>query len=177
MNCKDNRDLKQLPLKFINLLMKNGDKLKAYSIFYNCLKIFYFNFNNDVKTKKLNNSYQSSNMNNENKLIYNFSLIDAKKLLFKSLDLIKPSVDVKTVKVSGRTYLVPNIISKNKQQKLAIRWIIEAARKRKTKLSFSEKLASELLETFHKSGKAIEKRNNMHKLAESNRASLRFKWW
>ena len=102
MNCKDNRDLKQLPLK-INLLMKNGDKLKAYSIFYNCL-IFYFNFNNDVKTKKLNNSYQSSNMNNENKLIYAFSLIDAKKLLFKSLRhllklKIKPSVDVKTVKV------------------------------------------------------------------------------
>ncbi len=90
-----------------------------------------------------------------------------------------PNVEVRKVRVAGTTYLVPSIIPKKKQEAIAIRWIIEAAKKKKksTKLSFAQCLADELFDAFYKQGYARTKRNELHRLAEANRAYIRYRWW
>lgn len=100
-------------------------------------------------------------------------------LLLKAIENVKPSVEVRSVKVAGRSYQVPAVISKNRQQILAIKWIIDFAKK-KQKISsnkFSECLALELFDALKNSGKVKQKRDFLHKQAESNRAYMRFKWW
>ncbi len=103
----------------------------------------------------------------------------ANNLLFEAIENVKPTVEVKNVKVSGRTYNVPCIIHEKRQMLLAIKWIIEFARKRKqnSNSTFPECLALELLDAFKKTGKVKQKKENIHKLAESNRAYIRFRWW
>lgn len=103
----------------------------------------------------------------------------AEKLLLQAIENVQPSVEVRSVKVSGRTYQVPAIVSKKRQQVLAIKWIIDLAKKKQknSNINFSECLALELFEALKKSGKAKQKRDLLHQLAESNRAYMRFKWW
>ncbi len=119
---------------------------------------------------------RSKNLN-RNKNV--FSSIFAKKLLFKAIDNVKPSVEIRSVKVSGRTHQVPAIIYQKRQTVLAMRWLIESCLKKKktSNLTFSECLANELFEALNKYGKVRQKRDALHKAAESNRASIRFKWW
>lgn len=188
--------------KFINLLMKNGNKLKANRIFYDSLKILYFkSLNSLLKNKTFVNqhlwkkqfNYSTADLvemdlsfnaqrdvyKDRRKIRDNLILVNANKLFTKAVDNVKPSVETRNVKVSGRTYPVPAVIGKHRQQILAIRWLIECSTKNKknSSVSFSECLATELYEAANTCGKAKQKRDAIHKHAESNRAYIRFKWW
>lgn len=161
--------------KFANLLMKHGKKCKAYMILYQALHLFYiknscFNFSN-TKSKYLFTLHTKNT--------YKFLFIKA--IFFQAVENIQPNVEVRTVKISGRKYQVPSIIHRKRQQVLAMRWIIDFAKKRKkaSNMLFSECLALELFEALKKSksGKVKQKRDMVHQQAESNRAYIRFKWW
>ena len=145
--------------KFINFLMKNGKKSKAYSIFYYTLNILKMKLDNDssAKDKKISILY----------------------IIIGALNNIKPYLEVRKVRVAGTTYQVPTTISNKKQQTLAIRWIIQSAKKRRklSKSNFSECLAQEIFDAYNKQGQARIKRDELHKIAESNRAYLRYRWW
>ena len=106
-------------------------------------------------------------------------LLFSKNLLNLAINNVKPNVFTKNVKVSGKLYVVPYSIVKKKQNALAIRWIIEFAKKRKknSNKKFYECLGLELLDALNKHGKVFQKRNIVHKLAEANLAYMRFKWW
>lgn len=146
--------------KFINFLMKDGKKAKAYYIFYLTLNI--------LKNKITHVS--STNLNK------NISILS---LLLIALNNVKPYLDIRKVRVAGTTYQVPTIVSKKKQYTLAIRWIIQSAKKRKkvSAINFSECLAQEIFDAYNKQGYARLKRDELHKIAEINRAYLRYRWW
>lgn len=152
--------------KFINLLMLDGKKLKAYKIFFYMLEFLKKKFSLNSE-KKIN--FQDKLLEQENLINY----------ISQAIENVKPSLEVRKVRVAGNTYLVPAILSKKKQEALAIRWIIQAARKRKknSKLSFSQTLAEELFEASKKQGYAYQKRDELHRLAEANRAYIRYRWW
>jgi small subunit ribosomal protein S7 len=105
---------------------------------------------------------------------------DAVSLLMKAVDNVQPILEVKKKRIAGRTQFVPSIVSKKRQNSLAIRWILEAARKRrvgrKTK-DFSLRLAAELLDAAQKIGNPRQKRDELHRLAESNRGFSHYRWW
>jgi len=112
----------------------------------------------------------------------------ATRLIYDAMDLIKerteksplevfdgalknvsPAMEVRPRRVGGATYQVPMEVSSNRRTTLAIRWILSAAHERAGK-SFSDKLASELIDAFNETGSAIRKRDETHKMAEANRA-------
>lgn len=91
---------------------------------------------------------------------------------------VSPFLEVRKVRVSGKTRQIPSIIACNRQQTLAIRWLIEAAKNNKKKnKTFADCLATEFLEAADKRGGARQKRNELHKVAHSNRTFLRYRWW
>ena len=106
-------------------------------------------------------------------------VVAAPEIMEQAIRNCMPSLEVRKVRVAGTTYLVPAMIPKKKQETLAIRWIIEAAKKKKktSKLSFAQCLAEEIYDAFSKQGYARTKRNELHRLAEANRAYIRYRWW
>jgi len=88
---------------------------------------------------------------------------------------VKPSVEVKSRRVGGSTYQIPVEVSENRQEVLAMRWIISAARKKKRK-SMVLRLKDELLDAYNNSGSAVEKKTDIHRMAESNRAFAHYRW-
>jgi len=92
-----------------------------------------------------------------------------------SIDNVKPMIEVRSKRVGGATLQVPHEIQKDRQQALAFRWIIQAARKKKGK-PMAKRLASELLDAYNKQGAAYTVRENVHKMAESNKAYAHFAW-
>ena len=192
----------QLYEKFINLLMIHGKKIKAYNILYDTLKFlevknlslaksnqvesislnlqpsgsnFSFVEKNEVFTASLSNDKNQRINNNQ---FFKDTLVTF-NFLFKAIKNVKPSVEVRKVRKGGRIYQVPALIPKKRQEALAIRWIIDAAkiRKKNSKTSFAECLAIEFIEASKKQGKPRQKRDELHKLAELNRAYIRFRWW
>lgn len=103
--------------------------------------------------------------------------------LFQAISNVQPLLEVKKIRIAGSTQWIPSTISVNRQQTLAIRWIIEGAKKRprvslRSKgTRFSHKLAAELLEASKKTGFARKKRDELHKLAEANRSFSHYRWW
>jgi ribosomal protein S7 len=106
-------------------------------------------------------------------------ILSFNQLVVQAIDNVKPNLEVRKVRIAGTTYLVPAIIPKKRQQTLAIKWLVESARSRKrgTNGSFAESLANELIDAFMKQGQARQKRDDLHKLAEVNRAYTRYRWW
>jgi len=96
----------------------------------------------------------------------------------KALGNIKPSVEVRSRRVGGAAYQVPMPIKGRRGQSLAIRWLVEASRSRDNKEyhSFTEKLAAEIIDAFKREGGAIDKRRNVHRMAEANKAFAHFRW-
>ena len=141
--------------KFINFLIIDGKKVKAYKLF--SLTLEYL----QQKTRKHTQN------------------VTAPEIIDQAIRNCMPSLEVRKVRVAGTTYLVPAMIPKKKQETLAIRWIIEAAKKKKktSKLSFAQCLAEEIYDAFLKQGYARTKRNELHRLAEANRAYIRYRWW
>lgn len=86
-----------------------------------------------------------------------------------ALKNVSPAMEVRPRRVGGSTYQIPMEVSTERRMTLAIRWILSAARERSGK-SFSDKLASELIDAFNETGSAIRKRDETHKMAEANRA-------
>ena len=97
------------------------------------------------------------------------------KVFNDAINKIKPSVEVRSRRVGGATYQVPVEVKQKRSQALAIRWLIEASRKRKDKL-MSDKIFLELYDAYQGKGSAIKKRDDTHKMAESNKAFAHFRW-
>jgi small subunit ribosomal protein S7 len=126
--------------KFVNSMMWRGKKTVAQGIFYEAMD----------KIKDRSND-------------------DPLKLFKKAVENCKPLLEVKTRRVGGANYQVPIEVPQNRRTSLAIRWILSAARERGGH-SFSDKLASELIDASNETGAAIRKRDETHKMAEANRA-------
>jgi small subunit ribosomal protein S7 len=100
---------------------------------------------------------------------------NALELLGQALDNIKPSVEVKSRRVGGATYQVPVEVRATRRETLAMRWIIEAARKRSEK-TMALRLAHELLDAAENRGSAVKKREDAHRMAEANKAFAHYRW-
>ncbi len=133
--------------KFINIVMYDGKKSKSEKIVYDAL---------DIAAKKLKISKP----------------ID----LFRSaLNNVKPGIEVRSRRVGGATYQVPVEVRNERAQALAIRWIVDASRKRNEK-SMVERLAQELADAHENKGTSVKKREDTHKMAEANRAFAHYRW-
>jgi len=99
----------------------------------------------------------------------------ALELLGQALDNIKPSVEVKSRRVGGATYQVPVEVRSSRRETLAMRWAIDAARKRSEK-TMALRLAHELMDAAENRGTAVKKREDMHRMAEANKAFAHYRW-
>ncbi|MEX2499902.1 MAG: 30S ribosomal protein S7 [Wenzhouxiangellaceae bacterium] len=97
------------------------------------------------------------------------------ELVEKALDAVSPSVEVKSRRVGGATYQVPVEVRPRRRQTLAMRWIIDFARKRGEK-SMPKRLAGELLDAAEERGNAVKKREDIHRMAEANKAFAHYRW-
>ena len=93
----------------------------------------------------------------------------------QAINNIKPTVEVRSRRVGGATYQVPVEVKSKRSQTLALRWILEASRKRKNK-TMSDKLFNELMDASQGKGSSIKKREDTHKMAESNKAFAHYRW-
>ena len=164
---KSNLNFSLFSEKFINLLMIDGKKLKASKLFFDMLLLI---------KKRIEKNSEKKSTHLIQKAPFNISVLH---VLAQAVENVTPSLEVRKVRVAGTTYLVPAILSKKRQETLAIRWIIESAKKRKKnlKFNFSECLADEIYEASKKQGNARQKRDELHRLAEANRAYIRYRWW
>ena len=92
-----------------------------------------------------------------------------------AINNIRPSVEVRSRRVGGATYQVPVEVKAKRSQALALRWLIEASRKRKDK-KMSDKIFNEIFDAYQNRGSAIKKKEDTHKMAESNKAFAHFRW-
>lgn len=159
--CKNSKSSRELSLtdKFISFLTIHGKKSKAHATFFIALKLCY---NKLVTTKYIKDITESPI-----------------KILQQAVENIKPSVEIRKVRIAASTYQVPSTTPKKRQETLAIRWIIMSAQKTKenTKYPFAECLAQELVDAFLKQGQSRQRRDQLHGTAEMNRAFVRYKWW
>ena len=132
--------------KLINSIMYDGKKTTAEKIVYDALE-------------KIKSKTKDEPINIFNEAINN----------------IKPTVEVRSRRVGGATYQVPVEVKSKRAQALAIRWLIDSARKRKDK-HMSDKIFNELYDAYEKKGAAVKKREDVHKMAESNKAFAHFRW-
>jgi small subunit ribosomal protein S7 len=93
----------------------------------------------------------------------------------KAMENVKPAIEVKSRRVGGATYQVPVEIRESRREALAMRWIIVASRSRTGK-AMSDKLADELFDAFNNTGTSIKKKEEMHKMAEANKAFAHYRW-
>ena len=100
---------------------------------------------------------------------------DPLEVFRKALDNIKPKVEVKSRRVGGATYQVPVEVRSSRRMALAMRWLIEAARKRGEN-TMPRKLAAELLDAAESRGGAVKKREETHRMAEANKAFSHYRW-
>jgi len=135
--------------KFINMVMLSGKKSVAESIVYGAL----------------NRIAERSGQDEQRAL----------ELLGQALDNIKPSVEVKSRRVGGATYQVPVEVRTTRRETLAMRWAIDAARKRSEK-TMALRLAHELLDAAENRGSAVKKREDTHRMAEANKAFAHYRW-
>ena len=133
--------------RFINKLTWDGKKEKARGIFYESLK----------KIKKLESSQEPLSV------------------FKKALENCKPSMEVRSRRVGGATYQVPVDVRPTRRMALAMRWLIANSRNRKGK-PMSERLARELIEAYSNRGSSVKKKEDVHRMAESNRAFSHYNW-
>ena len=100
---------------------------------------------------------------------------DPIKIFNTAISNVKPNLEVRSRRVGGATYQVPVEVKSKRSQALALRWLIDASRKRKDK-NMSDKIFNELYDAYEKKGAAVKKREDVHKMAESNKAFAHFRW-
>jgi len=137
----------KLVSKFINCLMCDGKKNTAQTVFYDALNII---------SKKAKD-------------------VEPLEVFETAIGNVKPRLEVRSKRVGGASYQVPMQVSSKRQQSLAFRWIIAAARAKKGK-PISIRLASELMDAYKKDGSAMTTRENVHRMAEANKAFAHFAW-
>ena len=133
--------------KFINCLMYDGKKSTAQHVFYSALD----EIQEKVKDRPAIEVFETA------------------------LENVKPYIEVRSKRVGGASYQVPMQVNRNRQQSLAIRWILQAVREKKGRAT-SQKLAEELLAAFRKEGTAMSRRENTHRMADANKAFAHFAW-
>lgn len=131
-----------LASKIINKIMLDGKKTTAQAIFYDAL---------DMASKKLPD------------------VEDQVEIFTKAVENIKPSLEVRSKRVGGANYQVPREVKRQRQQSLAIRWFIDNARKKKGK-PMAERLSEEMVDAYNGSGASVSWKENVHKMAEANKA-------
>ncbi len=136
----------ELLAKFINVLMVDGKKSIAENIVYGALETLA------QRTGK-----------------------EALEAFETALENVRPTVEVKSRRVGGSTYQVPVEVRPNRRNALGMRWIVEAARKRGDK-SMALRLANELSDATDNKGAAVKKREDVHRMAEANKAFAHFRW-
>ena len=102
--------------------------------------------------------------------------VNALELFTTAVENVKPVLETKGRRVGGATYQVPMEIRPERRQTLAIRWIVEFSRSRNGERNMDEKLAGELVDAYNNSGNAIKRRDEMHRMAEANKAFAHYKW-
>src|SRR4051794_40290431 len=132
--------------KFVNSMMWDGKKRTAQGIFYNAMD----------KIRERSGD-------------------DPLKLFKKAIENVKPVLEVKTRRVGGANYQVPVEVTQNRRTSLALRWIIGNARGRPEK-SMAEKLANELNDAANMRGGAVKKKDDVHRMAEANKAFAHYRW-
>ena len=139
-------------------------------------------FNSTIIPKLINNIMYDGKRGIAAKIVY--EAIDKIKSKSKeepitifnnAINNIRPTVEVRSRRVGGATYQVPVEVKAKRAQALALRWIMDATRKRKNK-TMAEKLYAEILDASQNKGSAIKKREDTHKMAESNKAFAHFRW-
>lgn len=101
---------------------------------------------------------------------------DPMEVFNKALENVKPVLETKSRRVGGATYQVPMEIRPDRRQTLAIRWLVSFARKRSGEKEMDKKLAAEIMDAYNNAGGAIKKKDEMHRMAEANKAFAHFKW-
>jgi small subunit ribosomal protein S7 len=132
--------------KFVNMVMRDGKKSVAETIIYGAL--------NQIAGKGASDPLQ---------------------VLDKALDNVRPMVEVKSRRVGGATYQVPVEVRSIRRTTLAMRWVLDAARKRSEK-SMPLRLAGELMDAAENRGAAVKKREDTHRMAEANKAFAHYRW-
>ncbi len=143
----DPRFNSKLIAKFINCLMWDGKKSVAQRLFYDAI---------DIAAKKMKE-------------------VPPLELFETALNNVKPFVEVRSKRVGGANYQVPMQVNKKRQQSLAFRWIINACREQSGR-PMANRLADELLAAYKKEGKAIQTREQTHRMADANKAFAHFAW-
>jgi small subunit ribosomal protein S7 len=100
---------------------------------------------------------------------------DPLEVFQQAVENVKPQIEVRSKRVGGAAYQVPMQVSRNRQQSLAIRWILMAVREKKGRAAYL-KLAEEILAAYNREGAAIARRENVHRMAEANKAFAHFAW-
>jgi small subunit ribosomal protein S7 len=136
-----------LASKFVNCLMWDGKKSVAESVFYDALEL--------IREKVKD--------------------VEPIQVFTQALENVKPNIEVRSKRVGGASYQVPMQVNRNRQQSLAIRWILGSIREKKGRPA-SEKLATELLAAYNREGAAMTKRENVHRMADANKAFAHFAW-
>jgi len=136
-----------LASKFINCLMYDGKKTVAQRVFYDALEIVH---------KKLPD-------------------IEPIHVFTQAVENVKPQIEVRSKRVGGASYQVPMQVNRNRQQSLAFRWILLAIREKKGRATH-EKLADEFVAAYKKEGAAMTRRDNVHRMADANKAFAHFAW-
>ena len=132
--------------KFVNFMMFDGKKTTAEKIIYTAFE-------------------QIKNKTKE----------DPIKVFNDAVNNIRPNLEVRSRRVGGATYQVPVEVKTSRSQTLALRWLLDASRKRKNK-NMSDRLFNELMDAYQKKGSAIKKREETHRMAESNKAFAHYRW-
>ena len=132
--------------KLINSIMNDGKKTIAEKIIYEAI--------DKIKSKS---KEEPINIFNE------------------AINNLRPTVEVRSRRVGGATYQVPVEVKSKRSQALALRWLVEASRKRKDK-QMSDKIFNEIYDAYQNKGSAIKKKEDTHKMAESNKAFAHFRW-
>jgi small subunit ribosomal protein S7 len=143
----DPRHNSRLAAKFVNCMMLSGKKSVAQRIFYDALEII----GGKIKDKSPLEVFE------------------------EALENIKPAVEVRSKRVGGANYQVPMQVGPKRRQSLAIRWLLDASRGKGGK-PMSERLANELMAAFRREGDAITMRENVHRMADANKAFAHFAW-
>ena len=136
-----------LASKFINCLMYSGKKSVAQAVFYGAL--------DHIKKK----------MPDKNEI----------DVFLQAVENVKPHIEVRSRRVGGAAYQVPMQVNRNRQQALAIRWLLLACREKKGR-PMGQKLAEELIAAYNKEGAAVTRRENVHRMADANKAFAHFAW-
>ena len=97
------------------------------------------------------------------------------KIFHTALENVRPNIEVRSRRVGGATYQVPVEVKAKRSQALALRWLVDASRKRKDK-KMSDKIFNEIYDAYQNRGSAIKKKEDTHKMAESNKAFAHFRW-